>query len=29
MTATAKKCKKAERDAGNATMWGYVFQGRA
>ncbi|MEQ4184148.1 ABC transporter substrate-binding protein [Pseudomonas syringae] len=29
MTATAKKVQKAERDAGNATMWGYVFQGRA
>jgi len=29
MTATAQKVQKAERDAGNATMWGYVFQGRA
>lgn len=29
MTATAKKVQKAERDAGNANMWGYVFQGRA
>ncbi|WPC06841.1 ABC transporter substrate-binding protein [Pseudomonas benzenivorans] len=29
LTATAKAIQQAERDAGNANMWGYVFQGRA
>ena len=29
MTETARFIQKAERDAGNSRMWGYVFQGRA
>jgi len=29
MTATAREIQQAERDAGNANAWGYVFQGRA
>lgn len=29
LTATAKQIQQAERDAGNANLWGYVFQGRA
>ncbi|HKJ94677.1 MAG TPA: ABC transporter substrate-binding protein [Gammaproteobacteria bacterium] len=29
MEKTAAKIQKAERDAGNQKMWGYVFQGRA
>ena len=29
MTETARFIQKAEREAGNSRMWGYVFQGRA
>lgn len=29
MTTTARAVQQAERDAGNANAWGYVFQGRA
>lgn len=29
LIATAKKIMKAEREAGNPKMWGYVFQGKA
>ena len=29
LTATARTIQQAERDAGNANLWGYVFQGRA
>jgi len=29
MTATARAVQQAERNAGNANAWGYVFQGRA
>ncbi|MCW4149636.1 ABC transporter substrate-binding protein [Halomonas sp. 18H] len=29
LTETARRIKKAEREAGNEDMWGYVFQGRA
>ncbi|MGD8430559.1 MAG: ABC transporter substrate-binding protein [Ectothiorhodospiraceae bacterium] len=29
MAASAEKIQKAEREAGNDKMWGYVFQGRA
>lgn len=29
LTLTARQIQQAERDAGNANLWGYVFQGRA
>src|SRR5450830_411136 len=29
MTATAREVQLAERNAGNANVWGYIFQGRA
>ncbi|PAU64890.1 ABC transporter substrate-binding protein [Pseudomonas sp. PIC25] len=29
LTATARAIQQSERDAGNANLWGYVFQGRA
>ena len=29
MTATAREVQQAERNAGNANAWGYIFQGRA
>ncbi len=29
MTATARDVQQAERSAGNANLWGYIFQGRA
>ncbi|ROO05885.1 ABC transporter substrate-binding protein [Pseudomonas fluorescens] len=29
MTATARDVQQAERNAGNANAWGYIFQGRA